>query len=729
MPWVEFKALLMEEFHLSNEMEKLKSKFWNHTMVGANHAGYTNWFHELSKLVPHLAGILTDKAIHCGTLIRSSEKRKEVEETSKHGGSWKDNKKAKVGKGFVATAPPRNENVGSYSKCAKCLAFHPEGAVKQVAPVSAVRMGNNQRVCYECGSSRHLCNTYPKLNRAPGQAGNRLALEGNRNTKNNGGQARGRTFSVNVVDVLQDPNVVTEVANGKKEEVDRIIRDCKLELRNSLFTIDLIPERTFGGTKTLMSTREDELELSDIPVVRDFTDVFSEDFSGLPPQRQVEFSIELIPGAKPVAKFPYRLAPTKMQDLSKQLQEVQDKAFIRPSHSPWGAPVLFVKKKDSSLHMCINYREMNKLNVKNRYHLPMIDDLFNKLQGARYFSKIDLRSGYHQLRVRYGHFEFTTKEDHEVHLKLVMKLLKKERFAKQEEAFHTLKHNLCNAPILLLPDGIEDFVVYCDALNQGLGCILMQRGKNMYWWSGMKRDIATYVSKCLTCLKVKSEHQRPSGLLQQPEIPEWKWDNIIMDFIMKLPRSKSGHDTIWVDWTGVGQETTDKVVLIKEKLKAAIDREKSYADNRCKPLEFEVGNQVLLKVSPWKDVIRFRKKGKLALRYVGKFEILERIGPLAYRLRLPEELSIVHDTFHVSNLKKCLADANLRVPLDEIKVDKTLCFVKVKSSKRSQILIGKVHWNSKRCPEFTWEREDHMKAKYPRLFVDYAVEPTSYISG
>ncbi|GKF19537.1 hypothetical protein Tco_0068175 [Tanacetum coccineum] len=154
------------------------------------------------------------------------------------------------------------------------------------------------------------------------------------------------------------------------------------------------------------------------------------------------------------------------------------------------------------------------------------------------------------------------------------------------------------------------------------------------------------------------------------------------------------------------QETTNKVVLIKEKLKAVRDRQKSYADNRRKPLEFEVEDLVLLKVSPWK----------------------------AYRLRLPEELSSVHDTFHVSNLKKYLADANLHVPLDEIKVDKTLRFVEepieiidreVKSLKCSKIPIVKVYWNSKRGPEFTWEREDHMKVKCPRLFADCAVEPTS----
>ncbi|GJW95821.1 putative reverse transcriptase domain-containing protein, partial [Tanacetum coccineum] len=175
------------------------------------------------------------------------------------------------------------------------------------------------------------------------------------------------------------------------------------------------------------------------------------------------------------------------------------------------------------------------------------------------------------------------------------------------------------------------------------------------------------------------------------------------------------------------QETTDKVVLIKEKLKAARDRQKSYADNSCKPLEFKVGDRVMLKVSHWKGVIHFGKKGKLAPRYVGPFEILERIGLVAYRLRLTEELSKVHDTFHVSNLKKCLANASLHVPLDEIKVDKTLHFVEepveimdreVKSLKRSKIVLVKVHWNSKRGPEFTWEHKDYMKSKYPQLFVN-----------
>ncbi|GJR12359.1 putative nucleotidyltransferase, ribonuclease H [Tanacetum coccineum] len=571
MSWNDFKALMVEEFCPSNEMEKLENEFWNHKMVGANHAAYTDRFHELAKLVPHLVTPETSRI--------KSERDNLMEELVKTRRSWKDNKKAKKGTGFVAAAPFRNEVTSSTPRCGKCKTLH-----------------TDNEPCKE--------------------------------------------------------------ADGKKVEVDRIIRDCKLELGGSLFSINLIPlghgsfdvivgmdwlsqhkaviichekvveipvedgriirvrgERAVGIAKALKSAKEDEPKLNDISVVREFKDVFPEDLSGLPPQRQVEFRIDLVPGATPVAKSPYRLAPSEMQELSGQLQELQDKGFIRPSYSPWGAPVLFVKKKDGSLRMCIDYRELNKLTVKNRYPLPRIDDLFDQLQGARYFSKIDLRSGYHQLRVheddisktafrtRYGHFEFTvmpfgltnapaifmdlmnrvckpfldkfvivfiddiliyskTKEDHEVHLGSVLELLRKEKlyakfskcefwlqevhflghvvnqngihvdpskieavknwktpttpseirsflglagyyrrfianFSKivkplttltqknqkyvwgeeQENAFQTLKNNLCDAPILTLPDGVEDLVVYCDASNQGLGCVLMQRGK------------------------------------------------------------------------------------------------------------------------------------------------------------------------------------------------------------------------------------------------------------
>nr|GFC65783.1 putative reverse transcriptase domain-containing protein [Tanacetum cinerariifolium] len=159
-------------------------------------------------------------------------------------------------------------------------------------------------------------------------------------------------------------------------------------------------------------------QLEDVPVVQEFLKVFPKDLPGIPPTRQVEFRIDLVPGAAPVAQAPYRLAPSEMKKLADQLQKLTNKGFIRPSSSPWGAPVLFVKKKDRSFRMCIDYRELKKLTVKNRYPLPRIDDLFDQFQGSSVYFKIDLRSGYHQLRVReedipktafrtrYGHYEF-----------------------------------------------------------------------------------------------------------------------------------------------------------------------------------------------------------------------------------------------------------------------------------------------------------------------------------
>ncbi|GJT26596.1 putative reverse transcriptase domain-containing protein [Tanacetum coccineum] len=316
MSWTDFKALLVEEFCLSNEIEKLESEFWNHKMVGANHASYTDQFHELTKLVLHLvipessrikryiarldpqiggmlratqptiiqsvilrAGILTDEAVSCGTLTKGNEKRKGVEESSKQGGMRSNDKRAKVSKGFVAATTHKNEYTRPHPKCAKCWTYHPE-----------------------------------------------------------------------------------EVADGKMVEVDRVIRNFKLELGTFLFTIDLIPlghgsfdvivgmdwlsnhkaeivchekvvriplesgeilhvqgERTPRIAKALSNVKVDEPKLSDISIVRDFVEVFPEDLLGLSPQRQVEFPIDLVSGATPVTKSPYRLAPSEMQELYAQL--------------------------------------------------------------------------------------------------------------------------------------------------------------------------------------------------------------------------------------------------------------------------------------------------------------------------------------------------------------------------------------------------------------------------
>ncbi|GJV85192.1 hypothetical protein Tco_1525090 [Tanacetum coccineum] len=219
----------------------------------------------------------------------------------------------------------------------------------------------------------------------------------------------------------------------------------------------------------------------------------------------------------------------------------------------------------------------------------------------------------------------------------------------------------------------------------------------------------------------------------------------------QLPRPDGTHDLLlrrcrmasWdsnlcrspVCWAEVGDvqltgpeiihETTKKIVQIRQRLQAARDRQRSYANIRWKPLEFQVGDRVMLKVSPRKGVIRFGKRGKLNLRYIGPFKILERIGPVAYKLEFPEELSNVHSTFHVSNLKKCLSDESLVIPMKELQLDDKLNFVEepieimdreVKQLKQSHIPIVKVRWNSKRGPKFKWEREDQIRLKYPRLF-------------
>ncbi|GKD61391.1 putative reverse transcriptase domain-containing protein [Tanacetum coccineum] len=272
---------------------------------------------------------------------------------------------------------------------------------------------------------------------AQGPGGNRLnqAFANNKDQGhgNQGNQARGRAFMLEAEEARQDPNIVTSTFTLKDHY--------------AIALFDSGADYSFVSTTFIPLL---DIDPNDSVVVRDFPKVFSNDLSGLPPVREIEFQIDLTPGAMPVVKSLYHLAPSELEEFLGQLKELQDKCFIRPSSSPWRAPVLFVKKKDGSFRMCIDYRELNKLTVKNRYPLPRIDDLFDQLQGSQYFSKIDLRSGYHQLRVqedeipktafrtRYGHFEFTvipfgltnvptTREEHEEYLGLVLELLKKER--------------------------------------------------------------------------------------------------------------------------------------------------------------------------------------------------------------------------------------------------------------------------------------------------------------
>ncbi|GKC10654.1 putative reverse transcriptase domain-containing protein [Tanacetum coccineum] len=357
------------------------------------------------------------------------------------------NQRQEAVKAYAVTLSGNNRYAGDLPLCKICNLHHTEPCTGKCNICNKVghltkncrnkkpTTGSNQLpvtvVCHACGEKGHYTNQCRKTNI----------------------NAQGRAYMLKDRNAHQDPNVTfydIEMADGNLVRTNIVIKGCTLTLLNQPFKINLmlIKHGSFdvvigmdwlskyhakilcdekvihipinGETLIIrvMEKKSDEKRLEDIPVVKEFSDVFPEDLPGLPPVRQVEFQIDLIPGAAPVARTPYRLAPSEMQELSNQLQELADRGFIRPSTSPWGAPVLFVKKKDGSFRMCIDYRELNKLTIKNRYPLPRIDDLFDQLQGSSVYSKIDLRSGYHQLRVRdedipktafrtrYGHYEF-----------------------------------------------------------------------------------------------------------------------------------------------------------------------------------------------------------------------------------------------------------------------------------------------------------------------------------
>ncbi|XP_071714507.1 uncharacterized protein [Rutidosis leptorrhynchoides] len=390
--------------------------------------------------------------------------------------------------------------------------------------------------------------------------------------------------------------------------------------------------------------------LEDVPVVKDFPGVFPEDLPGLPPHRQVEFQIDLIPAAAPVSRPPYRLAPSELLELLNQLQEMLDKGFIRPSSSPWGAPILFIQD----------------------------------------FSKIAQ--------------PLTT---------LTHKGKKFEWLKEQESAFQQLKHKLTTAPILSLPEGNEDFVLeavkeenWKDEAIKGLIKQIEVKGDGTRYFAG-RLWVPKYGE--LRKLVLDEAHKtrysiHPGTGKMYQDIKEFYW--WLMFYESQVgDRQLTGPEII--------HETTEKIFQIQERLKTAMSRQKSYADVRRKSLEFQVGDKVMLKVSPWKGVIRFGKRGKLSPRYVGPFEIIERIGPVAYRLKLPQELSGIHDAFHVSNLKKCLSDDSLVIPLEEIRIDNKLHLIEepaeimdreVKRLKHSSIPIVKVNL----FYEYKMIRDHHM---------------------
>ncbi|GJT57686.1 putative reverse transcriptase domain-containing protein [Tanacetum coccineum] len=454
------------------------------------------------------------------------------------------------------------------------------------------------------------------------------------------------------------------------------------------------------------------------------------DLPGLPLARQVEFQIDLMPGAAPVARAPYRLAPSEMQELSNQLQELADRGFIRPSTSPWGDPVLFVKKKDGSFRMCIDYRELSP----------------TESQGQRYSQDCLQNEG----------------ED-------------------QESASQLLKQKLCEAPILALPEGNDDFVVYCDASLQGLGAVLMQKEKVIAYASRqLKPHEENYTTHDLElgavvfALKiwrhylhgikctVFTDHKSLQHILHQKELNmrqrHWlelladydceiryhpRKANVVADALSQKERIKplrvralSALGTQLDMSTAYHPETdgqSEKTIqTLEDMLRACvIDFGKGW--ERHLPLvEFSYNNSyhASIKAAPFEALYGRKYRSPVCWAEVG--DILDRVGPVVYKLELPEELNNVHSTFHVSILKKCLSNESLIIPMKELRLDDKLNFVEepieimdreVKQLKQSRIPIVKVRWNSKRVPEFTWESEDQIRANYPHLFSN--ITPTS----
>nr|GEX09799.1 retrotransposon protein, putative, Ty3-gypsy subclass [Tanacetum cinerariifolium] len=509
--------------------------------------------------------------------------------------------------------------------------------------------------------------------------------------------------------------------------------------------------------------QEEGKQLKDVPIIQDFPEVFPEDLLGLPPARPIEFQIDLIPGAAPVARAPYRLAPSEMKELSEQLQELSDKGIdlrsgyhqlrvreqdvpktafrTRYGHyefqvMPFGLTNTHVVFMDLMNRVCKPYLDKfviifiddiliySKDKKEHEEHLKAILELLKKEKSYDKFSKC--LAGYYRRFIE-GFSKIAKSMT-----KLTQKGIKFDWGEKEENAFQLIKQKLCSASILALLEGSKDFMVYCDASHKGLGVVLMQREKVIAYASRQlkvhEKNYTThdlelesvvfalkiwrhyiYGTKCIVLTEHKSlQHifdQKELNMRQRrwlellsdydcdiryhpekanvvadalsrkerieplrPAIPECKWDNITMDFITKLPKSSQGFDTIWVIVDRLTKSAhflpiRENDPLDKLRIQAAQDRQKRYADLKRKPMEFEVGDKVMLKVSPWKGVVRFEP-----------VEIMER---------------------------------------------------KIKRLKQSRIPLVKVRWNSRRGPEFTWEREDLFRKKYLHLFTNRALSSTT----
>ncbi|GJS20183.1 putative reverse transcriptase domain-containing protein [Tanacetum coccineum] len=653
-----------------------------------------------------LANDLMDQKLRTYAKRQTDNKRKADDSSrNNHGHQQQPFKRQNVAKVYNIGAGEKKPYGGSLPKCN----FHHDGPYTQK--------------CHKCNKPpEHFKRDCPKLKNKDGGNGNAQGwVYTVGNAEKNGNASRNPdsnvvtgTFLLNnryasilfdtgadrsfistafssLIDIAPTPlenSYDVELADEKIVGIDTIIREGVIRDSDVKEKLVQIPHTTKTGywskygmkldlfvvTKISAKKKEDkseEKQLKDVPIVQDFSEAFLEDLPGLPPARTVEFQIDLIPGAVLVARAPYRLAPSEMKELSEQLQELFDKGFIRPSSSPCGAPVLFVKKKDGSFRMCIDYRELNKLTVKNQYPTsPTFEIGLSPPESTRTRHSKD---GIPNLFI----------EGFSKIAKSMTKLYSEgdqfdEKALGTDISMSTAYHPETDGQSERTIQTLEDMLRAC-VIDFGKGWVkhlpLAEFSYNNSYHASIKAAPyeALYGRKCRSpvCWAEVGEAQ-----LTGPELI---------------------------------QETTEKIVLIKQRMQAAQDRQKSYADRKRKPMEFEVGDRVMLKV-------------------------LAKVGKVAYKLELPQELSRVHHTFHVSNLKKCYADEPLVMPLEGIHVDNKLQFVEepveimeweIKRLKRSRIPLVKVHWNSRRVPEFTWEREDSFKQKYPQLFINRASSSTT----
>ncbi|XP_057480510.1 uncharacterized protein LOC130767617 [Actinidia eriantha] len=408
-------------------------------------------------------------------------------------------------------------------------------------------------------------------------------------------------------------------------------------------------------------------------IVFEFLDIFLEDLYGLSPEREVEFSIELLSGTAPISMSPYQFAPTELRELKIQFQDLQSKGFIRPSTSPWGAPALFAQKKDGSRRLCIDCRKLNRVIVKNKYPMPRIDDLFDQLKGSVCFSKIDLRSGYYQYhpgKVNVVADALSRKVPGKLAEVASLAIREWKMMSEIGEFGIDLVDSTRRATLhgLVVQPTLVNQVIEAQSIDEEAKAIRAKlvMGEERPGWvlhsdQGLKFQGKLFVP--ISC-RQEAEHQRSVGMLQPLLVAEWKWEYVTMDFVTGLPKSPRGHDA-----------TERTIQILEDMLRACVmDFKGSWEDHlplvefaynnsyqssiEIAPFEALYGRHVdgrcigQRQISPRRGLKRFGREGKLSPRYIGPFDIIAKIGEVAYRLALPPQLSGVHDVFYVSMLRK-----------------------------------------------------------------------------